>query len=152
MKLKKYLISIIFLIGIGVILIVLGIVAMTQGNALKKRCTQKTTGTVVEIVSIVHPDDTSPTYFPVIEYQAGDSTISQMSNSGQYPSKYREGDRVEIYYNPNNVQEFIIKGDSTPNFVGIFCIVFGSIAAVVGVIGSIISARRTQQQNFSEII
>ena len=138
MKLKF---GLIFIIGVGVILIIVGIIAMNQGSGLRKRCTEKTIGTVVEIVCKEQADYSRPTYFPVIEYQAGDSTISQMSNSGEYPSKYKVGDQVEIYYNPNNVQEYIIKGDSTPNFVGIIAIVLGSIGVAVGIIGSIKSAR-----------
>lgn len=130
----------IFIAVIGVVFIVLGIVAINLGNGLKKRCTEKTIGTVVEIISREQIDDTNPTYFPVIEYQVGDRTISQMSNSGDYPPKYEVGDQVEIYYNPNNVQEFIIKGDSTHNFVGIIAIVLGSIATVVGIVGIIKSA------------
>ena len=133
--------ALIFIMGIGVLFIIVGIVAMNLGNGLKKRCTEKTIGTVVEIVCREQSDYTRPTYFPVIEYQAGDSTVSQMSNSGEYPSKYEVGDQVEIYYNPNNVQEYIIKGDSNPNFVGIIAIVLGSIAALVGIVGIIKSAR-----------
>ena len=133
--------ALIFIIGIGVIFIIVGIVAINQGNGLKKRCTEKTIGTVVEIISRVQSDYTRPTYIPVIEYQAGDITVSQTSNSGEYPSKYEVGDQVEIYYNPDNVQEYIIKGDSTPNFVGIFAVVLGSIAVVAGIIGCIKPAR-----------
>ena len=132
----------IFIAVIGVVFIVLGIVAINLGNGLKKRCTEKTIGTVVEIICREQIDDTNPTYFPVIEYQVGDSTITQISNSGEYPSKYNVGDKVEIYYNPDNVQEYILKGDSTPNFVGIIAIVLGSIAVAVGIIGSIKSTRR----------
>ena len=138
MKLKS---NLIFIIGIGVIFIIVGIVAMHQGNSLKRRCTEQTIGTVVE--NICHEDSTytRPTYFPVIEYQAGDRTISQMSKSGEYPSKYKEGDQVEIYYNPNNVQEYIIKGDSTSNYVGIIALVLGSIALVVSLVVGFISRK-----------
>lgn len=130
MNLKRILIF----ICIGVIFIVGGIVVLNQGNSLKKRCTEETIGTVVEFIREVDFDNKS-TYFPVIEYQAGDRTISQKSRAGQNPPKYKEGEQIEIYYNPNNVQEYIIKGDSTSSFLGILVIVLGAIVVVVGFIG-----------------
>lgn len=133
MNLKRI---IIFICG-GIILIVVGIVVLNQGNSLKKRCTEETIGTVVELICEVNYDNESTyfTYFPVIEYQAGDRQISQKSRSGQDPPKYKEGEQVQIYYNPNNVQEYIIKGDSISSYLGILAIVLGSIAVVVGFIG-----------------
>lgn len=81
--------------------------------------------------------DPTYTYFPVIEYQVGDRTISQKSRSGQNPPKYQVGQQVEICFNPNNVEEYIIKGDSTPKHLGIGFIVLGSIVVVVGFIAFI---------------
>ena len=123
---------------VGIIITIAGVFVMKQSDSLKQRCTEKAIGTVVEIVCRedydYNDDELDVYYYPVIEYQAGDITISQMSKSGQYPSKYKVGDQVEIYYNPNNAEEYIIKGDSTANFLGIGFIVFGSISVAVGLI------------------
>lgn len=129
MNLKRTLIF----ICVGVIFIVVGIVVIMQGNSLKKRCTEETIGTVVELIREVDSDNKS-TYFPIIEYKTRDRIISQKSKSGQNPPEYKEGEQVEIYYDPNNVQDYIIKGDSTSNFVGILSIVLGTIVVAVGFI------------------
>ena len=136
MNSKKQLIwtGVLFLI-VGVIFVTAGIIVMKQGDSLKKRCTEETVGTVVELIRERDSDSTTDhtyTYFPVIEYKVGDQTISQKSRSGQNPPKYQVGQQVEIYYNPNNVEEYFIKGDLTPKFFGIGFTALGSIAVAIG--------------------
>lgn len=120
-------------ICLGILFVIAGIVVLNQGNNLKNRCSEETIGTVVELIREVNSDD-EYIYFPVIEYQVGDDIISQKSRSGQGSPKYREGDQIEIFYNPDNIQEYIIKGDSTSSFVGIMAIVLGSVAVLAGFI------------------
>ena len=134
---KKELIftSMLFLL-VGIIFIVAGIIVMKQGDSLKQRCSEEAIGTVVEVICESDYSTTENTYtytyYPVIEYQVGDRMLSQKSRSGQDPPKYKVGDQVEIYYNPNNVEEYFIKGDSTPKYLGIGAIVLGSIAVAIG--------------------
>ena len=150
MNSKKSLIlaGVIFLL-VGIIFAIAGIIVMQQDNSLKKRCTEQAIGTVVEVIcerdSNTTSDDITYTYFPVIEYQVGDRTISQRSRSGQTPPKYQVGDQVEIYYNPNDVEEFIIKGDLTPKYFGIGFTVIGAIVAVIGVIILIRNAGKSER-------
>ena len=131
----------------GILFITVGIVTANQSKGLKRRCTEETIGTVVDLICEqdinrdTDSDSTTYTYFPVIEYQAGDRTVSQKSNSGQYPAKYQVGDQVTICYNPDNVEEYIIKGDLTPKFLGLISLVLGSIAVAVGLI-SFVRIRR----------
>ena len=134
-------------IVIGVIFIALGIVVVNQGNGLAMRCTEETIGTVVD--NVRHDTtDLESAYFPIIEYQVGDRTISQESKSGQYPPEYNVGDKVIICYNPNNVTEYIIKGDSTSSFVGILAIVIGSIAVVVGLFAFFSNTLKLKNNNY----
>ena len=133
---KSRILPCILFVLVGIIFVTVGIIVMKQGDRLKKRCTEETIGTVVEVICERDSNTTSDstyTYYPVIEYQVGDRTISQKSRSGQNPPKYQVGQQVEIYYNPNNVEEYIIKGDSTPKFLGIGAIILGSVAVAVGV-------------------
>ena len=120
----------------GIIFIIAGTFVMIQGNSLKKRCTEQATATVVDVIRVSDYSTTESTYtytyYPVIEYQVGDRTISQQSSSGQNPPKYKVGEQVEILYNPNNVEEFIIKGDFIPQYLGIGFIVLGTIAVAAG--------------------
>ena len=121
---------------VGIVFIVVGVLVMIQGDSLKQRCTEQALGTVVEVIcesSYSTIEETyTYTYYPVIEFQVGDRTISQKSSFGQDPPKYTVGQQVEIYYNPNNVEEYFIKGDSTPQYLGIVFIGLGSLAALVG--------------------
>lgn len=148
MNSKKNLIftGMIFLL-VGIIFIIAGIAVINQGNVLKNRCTEETIGTVVEVICELDSNttDSSYTYYPVIEYQVGDRTISQKSRSGQYPPKYKVGEQVEIYYNPNNVEEYIIKGDSTQKYLAIGCIVLGSIAVAVGFVAFIKNVNKSEK-------
>ena len=133
---------------VGIIFVAAGILVMKQGDNLKKRCTEETIGTVVEVVCETSYSETenqySYTYYPVIEYQVGDRTISQISRAGQNPPKYQVGQQVEIYYNPNDVEEYIIKGDSTPQFFGIGFIVLGSIAVAIGLFAFVRKADKSE--------
>ena len=139
--------SLILLISIAVVFIIVGVVVVFLGSGLQMKCTEQTTGTVVDIVCKEYYDsDTGFTYsyFPVIEYQAGDRTITQMSNSGEYPSRYKVGEQVEICYNPNDVEQYIIKGDSSANIIGFACVGLGSIAIIAAVIYIIKSRGSTE--------
>ena len=81
-----------------------------------------------------HSDDSySVTYFPVVEYEAGGKTVSKKSSFGQNPSKYNVGDKVDVCYNPEKVEEYIIKGDTSSTFIGVIFIILGVIIAIVGV-------------------
>ena len=129
--------SMFLLIGIAVVIIIVGIVVIFLDSGLQMKCTEQTTGTVVDIECREYYDsDTGYTYsyFPVIEYQVGDRTITQMSNIGEYPSRYKVGDQVEICYNPNDVEQFVIKGDSSANLIGFACVGLGSIAVIAAII------------------
>ncbi|MCH5157506.1 MAG: DUF3592 domain-containing protein [Clostridiales bacterium] len=139
---------------IGIIFVVAGVIVLKQGDSLAKRCTEETIGTVVEIISersYSSDNQFTYTYYPVIEYQVGERTISQKSRSGQDPPKYKVGQQVEIYYNPNNVEEYIIKEDSTTKILGIGFIVIGSIAAAVGAYLLIKKVGKSDSVNDSEI-
>ena len=147
--------SIILIIGIAVVFIIAGIVVIFLNSGLQMKCTEQTTGTVVDIVcKEYHDSDTGFTYsyFPVIEYQAGDRTITQMSNSGEYPSRYKVGDQVEICYNPNDVEQYIIKGDSSANYIGFACVGLGLIAVIAAIIYIIKSRGSTEITPSNETI
>ena len=145
---RKEIFTGVLLLALGIIFIIAGIFVMKQGDSMKQRCTEKTTGTVVELISERDhsSDGISYVYYPVIQYQVGDRTISQKSRSGQNPPQYSVGQQVEVYYNPNNVEEFFIEGDSTTQFIGIIFIGLGSIVDIAVVIfvfiGNAIKSRK----------
>lgn len=120
----------------GLLLIAAGIFLLVHGNAVKKRCTEPATGVVIGNKSEESIDDegfTSHTYYPVIEYTAGDKVVSATASSGQNPPKYQEGDKVEILYNPADTTEFLIQGETGPGLFGIIMIAVGFIVSLIGV-------------------
>ena len=136
---KKVLVIILGLIFIGV-----GVFLIVRGNELAKRCTEEAVGTVVEIKmeesleSDEYGTHTIYTYYPIIEYKAGDKTVTKQSENGSSgQSDYKLNDKIDILYNPQNVEEFIIKGDNSNNILGIIFIVAGVIAAGVGIFAKI---------------
>ena len=147
----------ILVVLVGILFVGIGIIVWLNENAKVKKCTVETVGTIVEIkeeISKNRDDDYNDkykyTYYPVIRYRAGERTITKQSSSGSSSnskisiggaitlssthSKYRVNDSIDILYNPDNVEEFIIKGDKTTNFIVIICIILGVLTTIVGVI------------------
>ena len=127
----------ILVILFGLIFAGIGVFILIKGNDLARRCTVSTEGTVVEIITEDSTDDdgfTTYTYYPVIQYIANGKIVSKKSSSGSNPSKYNLNDRVDILYDPNKVEDYIIEGDKTTSFLGIIFIVAGLAVAIIGVI------------------
>lgn len=121
----------------GLIFVIVGIFIFIKEKEQTKRCTEEIVGIVTEIkddTSIDEDGNLTHTYYPIIQYTAGDRIITKQSSSGSSSSIYHFNDKVDILYNPNNVEEFIIKGDKTSNILGIVFIVLGSIVCILGVI------------------
>lgn len=126
-----------FVILFGIVFVGIGAFMLIKGNDLVKRCTARTEGTVVEIITEDSTDDdgfTQYTYYPVIQYTVEGKTVSKKSSSGSNPSKYNVNDKVGILYDPNKVEDYIIEGDKTTNFLGVIFVVAGIAVAIIGVI------------------
>ena len=139
MNFKKILVIVIALVFVGI-----GVFLIIRGNELAKRCTEEAVGTVVEIKmeesleSDEYGTHTIYTYYPIIEYKAGDKTVTKQSENGASgQSAYKLNDKIDILYNPQNVEEFIVKGDNSSNFMGIIFIVAGVLALGVGIFAKI---------------
>ena len=121
----------------GILFVAIGIFLIIHGKAQAERCTEETVGTVIEIkedTTIDDEGDISYTYYPVIEYKVGENTVSKQSSTGSGTSKYSVNDKVDILYNPNNIEEYIIKGDKSSNLFGIVFIVLGAVVFVLGIV------------------
>ena len=124
------------LVIVGIAIISLGIFFIIRGNSLAKVCTAETTGTVVGILSEEETDSegfTSIMYTPQIEYSVDEQLYTAKGNGSSNASDYKVGEQVQIMYNPNNAEEYIIKGDNSSNIIGTILIVFGVIVLLVGI-------------------
>ena len=128
-----------FVVILGIAIVVLGVYLINKSNNLVKVCTEQTTGKVIEIIEKEDYDSDSGfnyLYYPVIEFSDGETTISYESNEGSNPSHYSVNDEVEVHYNPNNLEEHYVKGETGMNKgIGIFCIVLGIIFSLGGIFG-----------------
>ena len=129
---------------IGIVFVVVGIVLMMNESNLKKRCTVETIGTIVRIDKeqrIVEDEDSirkEYTYYPVIEYEAGSLTFTEKVSSGtSNASKYYIDEKVEILYNPEKADEFILKGNNNAIFPYIIFVALGVLAVALGCFGKI---------------
>lgn len=138
----------IFAILFGIIAIGVGIFLIVSGNGKSKRCTSEAVGTVTQVIeekeenieteddeAIVQDTTYTYTYYPVIEYSVGDKTLNEKYETGYGDkNKYKIGDKVDILYNPDKTEEYLIKSDKSSNIVGIVFIAAGVIIAIVGAI------------------
>jgi len=125
------------MIIIGLIAIGLGIFFIVSAGNLAKVCTEETTGTVVGILRDEEIDSegyTSITYTPQIEYKVGEQLVTAKGNGSSNASDHTIGEQIEIMYNPDNIEEHMIKGDNSSKIGGIIWIVLGSIILLVGVV------------------
>ena len=126
---------------IGILLVIVligaGIFIMFQESELSKRCTMNTVGTVVQIEKDIDTSENSGgtlkyTYYPVIQYIVNNKTITKKSSIGTGHQKYAENEKIDILYDPNNIEDYIIKGDISSNMLGIIMIISGVVLALSG--------------------
>ncbi len=123
MKVTK-LISILFsLIGIGMLI---GTYFITQSTLDFTAEAQLTEGQVIK--NVQRRSEDSYTYYPVVAFIAPDGRqIQFMSSTGSKPPSYDVGERVEVLYRPDNIEDARINS--------FFSLWFGSI--IFGIMGSV---------------
>ena len=125
---------------LGILIIGVGIFLFINAKGLSKRCTVETTATVVDVKVEENLEEedgvtrTVYTYYPVLEYKVGDTTVSKQSTNGASTPQYKINDTIDILYNPDKVEEYVIKGDTSSNIVGIIFIVVGVVVTLIGII------------------
>lgn len=125
---------------VGVVFIIVGIVMFNNKRKKEINCTSSTYGKVIDIVhrSYSRNGGYSSSWHPVFEYNVGELKLKKESPFGSSQSRYAIGQDIQIYYNPENYNEYYIAGDSLPNtlvkiftFVGIGAIIIGIISAII---------------------
>ncbi len=83
----------------------------------------------------------STSYCPTVKYttQAGEPIENDL-NECSTPPAYNVGDSVEVYYNPQNPNEAILKGGVLSSIGTIFTVVFGILGALfcIGGVGALV--------------
>ena len=127
----------------GLVFAAVGMFMITKGNEKAQKCIEETSGVVVEVIGEESEKRDSGgnysitvTYFPVIEYITKDNrTIKKRysTGTGSY-GKYIEGDEIDILYDPNNEENYLIKGDNSFKIMGYIFTGIGVLVAVLGIV------------------
>lgn len=119
---------------VGVIALLFGFFMIINGNSLFERCTKETTATVIQLENS-NSDNKVELYYPVIEYEVNGDVYSGESSIGVKSDKYKVGQKIKIFYNPNEVSEFMLEKNKFSRYIGVFSfitsivfITFGSIS------------------------
>ena len=119
---------------VGVILVVAGVFTYFRAGELVKNCTEKTTATVVDMREDITSDADAGIryiYYPIIEYTVGDRTLTEEISSGSTTPAYRINEKIDILYNPNKAEEFIVEGSNQ----NITWIILGSVGIIFLAVG-----------------
>lgn len=126
----------IFTILIGLVFAGIGVYMLKQGNEVAERCTQETVGTVVELVEESDISDTTIdySYYPVVQYNVGDQQFTKKYTTGSGTPAYYVDQQIDIKYDPNKPEDYIIVGDKSSNVLGIIFTAMGIFVAICGVV------------------
>ena len=125
---------------IGVIFFIIGIAILTNWKKKEINCTSKTYGKVTDIVGRQYydrDDGYSTSWYPVIEYNVGELKFIKESPYGSSHSKYTIGQDIEVYYNPEDYNEYYIAGDNLPKTLATIFTIVGIGAIIISIFSAI---------------
>jgi len=108
----------------------------------KKRCTERADGVVTgfDIKNEYSRDEAieersaaSTQYSPICRYEAGTNTVTAKCIYYFGRRKYKEGQSVVVFYDPDNVERFYIKGAVHISKFSVVMLVIGVGLVVVGI-------------------
>ena len=119
---------------IGIVLLTAGAFLLIKNNMLIKNCTVEAEATVVDMDQEYSADDGGDyMYYPIIEYKVGEETVRATMSKGSGTPEYNINDKIAILYNPDNTEEFIVKGESSSKLISILFIALGVLVTGIGV-------------------
>lgn len=104
-------------------------------------CTSKAYGKVTDVVRHQSYDSDgrySSSWHPVFEYNIGELKFIKESSYGRSQSKYAIGQEVEVYYNPEDYNDFYIAGETLPRTIGTIFTIVGIVAIIIGTFSAIL--------------
>lgn len=115
------------------IFLTIGTGMLSTESKKKKNYTQETTAKIKELKKKQVGKPGTPgsvRYYPVFEYRANGQFIRVESKVGSDKPKYKEGDEITIFYDPNSKKDFYIPGTKSANVIGSVFTGIGVILAV----------------------
>ena len=122
---------------IGGLFLIIGMVTYQSEKKKQITWTVNVLGKVKDMASYSDREG-GLTCHPIFEYVAGNETIVTESQYGTSRPRYEVGQEIEIYYNPEKVEEYYIKGETLPKRFAIIFSVVGALVMIMGIISSVI--------------
>lgn len=125
------------------IFLIIGTGMLSGESKKRKNYTQETTARIKELKKKQVGKPGAPgsvRYYPVFEYRANGQFVRVESKVGSDKPKYKEGDEVRIFYDPDTKKDFYIPGSKSATVIGTVLTVIGIILAIAAL--SIIYAFR----------
>lgn len=122
---------------VGAVFLLVGILMHRTMAKKKKICTACTVGTVTDLVKVRQSVSTghgrrAATYWhPVFQYEVNFRQLTKQSHFGSAVPFFEIGQRVTVYYNPANVDEYYVAEEKT----GMIELIFSGLGAVLFVVG-----------------
>ena len=99
----------------GVLLVGLAVGMRLYAKRKDTRCSACAAGQVVAnelVTSRSANDGFSSSYFPVVKFRpTGQDELTVRHRVGARPPRYKVGEHVDVKYNPNNLNEFVLPRD-----------------------------------------
>ena len=117
----------------GVALIIAGIVWLIKIRAHKSSCTSGIEATVVKIDREEQRDDKGEEviyYSAVFGYEVEGKSYNVKESGKSSHSRYKPGDKVKLFYNPEDPNKFYIKG-SVLNTIVAFALIAAGVALII---------------------
>lgn len=125
---RRFVIAIIGLLFLGA-----GIFLFVKDRNMTRDCTAEAEATVVDMEAELSTESDGFLYYPIIEYKAGETTVRERLSRGSGSPAYDVGDKITVLYNPDDADEFIVKGEKTSSVFSIVFMVLGLLVTGYGV-------------------
>lgn len=100
----------------------------------EKKYSSKTYGKIIENIMekecINYNSPSRRYYYALCEYMVGETKCVRKTNIGTFQPKYKVGETVAVYYNPDNCHESYIEGDNNSKIKAIVCFILGIITSI----------------------
>lgn len=122
----------------GIVFTLTGVLLLLIRSKRKANCTSIIKGKVTDIVKRKGIYDKeygySTLWHPVFEYTVDEVKYVKESNYGTSKAKFRIGQEVEIFYNPDDNNEYYVKEENGPKTLGVIFTIVGLILLFAAIV------------------
>ena len=123
------------LLGAGFLIV--GMALLKHQKKKEARCTSVVDGRVADLVRH-RSNDGASTWNPVFEFSVGETKVRKKSMYGGTKSRYVVGQKMKIFYNPNNYNDFYAEEDTLPKTLATIFAVVGAVVLAISVVSALV--------------